>query len=67
MWIVTAFLLVSFACVSSAVVLMYKSKNGWGWLLFVAFLFGAGAEECYKVTVRASSDNNLKIETSVLK
>lgn len=32
---------VALACVIGAVVLMMHDKDGWGWLLFIAFCFAA--------------------------
>lgn len=32
--------IVSLVCIIAAITLMWKGVNGWGWLLFVAVIFG---------------------------
>ncbi len=32
--------IVSLVCIVAAIALMWKGVSGWGWLLFVAVLFG---------------------------
>lgn len=32
--------IVSLVCIIAAISLMWKGVNGWGWLLFIAVIFG---------------------------
>lgn len=40
--IIIAWLVIPLVCVIGAIYLIIQGKDGWGWLLFVAVLFGAG-------------------------
>lgn len=60
-FIVPLWMLATALLLIAAVTLMIQKKGGWDWLLFMAFLFGSGAEVTHGVAVESQQ----KKETSM--
>lgn len=50
-------------CVVGAVALMIRNTEGWGWLLFLAFIFGCIAENTHSRAIKASRPKKNKETT----